>query len=569
MGKLYVGQVSPNGQVTIVDEDRLCYLVKNTSRGADGIWTINKILLDEFIDELKKNPSLSAEQARNNLSGKSDIDKFEYGYNSTLLTMAKMAIENESDALDIPSKSLQQIFYGAPGTGKSYSIAEQIGNDDIVRTTFHPDSDYSTFVGAYKPTTKEVPVRDASGKVIEENGEPIKESRVTYEFVAQSFLRAYVDAWKKYADSKGGTPENVYLVIEEINRGNCAQIFGDLFQLLDRNDSGFSDYPIKADDDLRRHLKETFDGISISQRASINSLYRGKDVIQDVLEGKSLLLPNNLFIWASMNTSDQSLFPIDSAFKRRWDWKYMPISNARKGWRIVLGKDEQYDWWDFVEKINSVIGSTTNSEDKKLGYFFCKPHNGEIYPEKFVSKVVFYLWNDVFKDFEFSDPIFNDTDGEKLYFDKFYTKNGLNSTVDRKKISIFLNNLGLTSFSAPSGGEDESLAEETSKGEGNGGRLRVVYPDGTVIEHKKSVDTFVEVINYAGPEQVAALGLKVSKYPMVSKTKLDSNEGGYQQTQKELSDGSWLITKLSNPDKLNRLQYISKQLDLNLDISIV
>lgn len=569
MGKLHVGQVSPNGQVIIIDEDRLCYLVKNTNKGAVGIRTINKILLDEFIDELKKNPKLSAEQARNNLSGKSDIDKFEYGYNSTLLTMAKMAIENESDVLDVPRKSLQQIFYGAPGTGKSYSIAELIGDNDIVRTTFHPDSDYSTFVGAYKPTTKEVPVRDASGHVIEENGEPIKESRVIYEFVAQSFLHAYVDAWKKYAASNGETPAGEYLVIEEINRGNCAQIFGDLFQLLDRNDSGFSDYPIKADDDMTRYLKKIFDGISISQRDSINALYRGRDVIQEVLEGKSLLLPNNLFIWASMNTSDQSLFPIDSAFKRRWDWKYMPISNARKGWRIVLGREEQYDWWEFVEKINNVIGSTTNSEDKKLGYFFCKPHNGEITPEKFVSKVIFYLWNDVFKDFEFSDPIFNDEDGEKLYFDKFYTKSGLDSVVVRKKISVFLNNLGLTLFSSPTADNDETLADETSKGEGNGGRLRVVFPDGTVIENKKSVDTFVQVIDYAGPERVASLGLKVSKYPMVSKTKLDNNEGGYQQSQKELSDGSWLITKLSNPDKLNRLQNISKQLDLDLEIRIV
>jgi hypothetical protein len=97
----------------------------------------------------------------------------------------------------------------------------------------------------------------------------------------------------------------------------------------------------------------------------------------------------------------------------------------------------------------------------------------------------------------------------------------------------------------------------------------VVFPDGTVIENKKSVDTFVQVIDYAGPERVASLGLKVSKYPMVSKTKLDNNEGGYQQSQKELSDGSWLITKLSNPDKLNRLQNISKQLDLDLEIRIV
>ena len=339
-------------------------------------------------------------------------------------------------------ESFQQIFYGAPGTGKSHTINEETKDEDVIRTTFHPDTDYSTFVGAYKPTTKEVELRDLSGHKVVENGEIVKEDRIIYEFVAQSFLQAYVSAWKKYADANEGEPQKQFLVIEEINRGNCAQIFGDLFQLLDRNDYGFSDYPIKADADMKRQLQKAFAGLVIAQKDKINAMYQGKDIISQVLNGDILLLPNNLYIWATMNTSDQSLFPIDSAFKRRWDWTYMPISNAEKDW-IIEVDGSKYDWWQFLEKINEKIGSTTNSEDKKLGYFFCKAQDGVILAKTFVGKVIFYLWNDVFKDYEFGDAIFNDEDGSKLSFDKFYTSEGKNSKVVEEKVALFLKNLGL------------------------------------------------------------------------------------------------------------------------------
>ena len=338
--------------------------------------------------------------------------------------------------------SLQQIFYGAPGTGKSHTINEETKDEDVIRTTFHPDTDYSTFVGAYKPTTKEVELRDLSGHKVVENGEVVKEDRIVYEFVAQSFLQAYVSAWKKYADANEDEPQKQYLVIEEINRGNCAQIFGDLFQLLDRNDRGFSDYPIKADADMKRQLQKAFKGLVIAQKDKINTLYKSKDIVSQVLDGDILILPNNLYIWATMNTSDQSLFPIDSAFKRRWDWVYIPISNAEKRWTIEVGGNS-YDWWQFLEKINEKIGSTTNSEDKKLGYFFCKAQKGVISAKTFVGKVIFYLWNDVFKDYEFGDAIFNDEDGSKLSFDKFYTSEGKDSKVVEGKVALFLKNLGV------------------------------------------------------------------------------------------------------------------------------
>ena len=345
----------------------------------------------------------------------------------------------DSPSIEYP---FQQIFYGAPGTGKSHTINEETKDEDVIRTTFHPDTDYSTFVGAYKPTTKEVELRDLSGHKVVENGEIVKEYRIIYEFVAQSFLQAYVSAWKKYADANEGEPQKQFLVIEEINRGNCAQIFGDLFQLLDRNDYGFSDYPIKADADMKRQLQKAFAGLVIAQKDKINAMYEGKDIVSQVLNGDILLLPNNLYIWATMNTSDQSLFPIDSAFKRRWDWTYMPISNAEKDW-IIEVDGSKYDWWQFLEKINGKIGSTTNSEDKKLGYFFCKAQDGVISAKTFVGKVIFYLWNDVFKDYEFGDTIFNDEDGSKLSFDKFYTSEGTKSEIVEEKVELFLKNLGI------------------------------------------------------------------------------------------------------------------------------
>lgn len=348
----------------------------------------------------------------------------------------------EKEVMAKPSLSLQQIFYGAPGTGKSHTINEETKDEDVIRTTFHPDTDYSTFVGAYKPTTKEVDLRDLSGHKVVEDGEVVKEDRIVYEFVAQSFLQAYISSWKKYADANEDEPQKQYLVIEEINRGNCAQIFGDLFQLLDRNDYGFSDYPIKADADMKRQLQKAFKGLGIAQKDKINALYKGKDVVSQVLDGDILLLPNNLYIWATMNTSDQSLFPIDSAFKRRWGWTYMPISNAEKGWTIDVD-GSKYDWWQFLKKINEKIGSTKNSEDKKLGYFFCKAQNGAISAKTFVGKVIFYLWNDVFKDYEFGDAIFNDEDGNKLSFDKFYTSEGKDSKVVEEKVALFLKNLGI------------------------------------------------------------------------------------------------------------------------------
>lgn len=343
-------------------------------------------------------------------------------------------------------KCLQQIFYGAPGTSKSYTINRITRDKEVIRTTFHPDSDYSTFVGAYKPTTDMLPICNELGEPMKIGGTSLHKEQIVYKFVAQSFLQAYINAWKMWLD---GTPQ--YLVIEEINRGNCAQIFGDLFQLLDRNDAGYSDYPITADKDMQKQIGNAFGKINLSNEKiiEINSMYNGKSIAEKIFNGELLVLPNNLYIWATMNTSDQSLFPIDSAFKRRWDWTYMPISDAGKRWVIEVN-NKHYDWWDFLTKINDKIASTTSSEDKKLGYFFCKADKNKIIKsDRFVGKVLFYLWNDVFKDYEFNNDIFNDesdsdVENKKLSFDKFYKVDGGNSIVVEDKVELFLRNLGVT-----------------------------------------------------------------------------------------------------------------------------
>lgn len=367
----------------------------------------------------------------------------------------------EPEMETILAQPLQQIFYGAPGTGKSHTINEMTKGEDVIRTTFHPDTDYSSFVGAYKPATSLLPICNEIGEPMKIANQALYKEQIVYEFISQTFLQAYISAWKKYADTANGGPKKQFLVIEEINRGNCAQIFGDLFQLLDRNDYGFSEYPIKADADMKKQLKKVFKGLDIPQKDSINAMFEGRDVVTEVLDGDLLLLPNNLYIWATMNTSDQSLFPIDSAFKRRWDWTYIPISNANKGWTINTD-DSHYDWWQFVERINDLIGRTTNSEDKKLGYFFCKAKDGEICAETFVGKVIFYLWNDVFKDYDFCDQVFNDANGNKLTFDKFYTAEGNNSKVVLENVELFLKNLKLESVNDIV--EQEEFVEQEADG---------------------------------------------------------------------------------------------------------
>ena len=451
---------------------------------------------------------------------------------------AKEIFAEETKPKYSPILSLQQIYYGAPGTGKSKAIKDLTFGEDVIRTTFHPDSDYASFVGTYKPITEEVVLRDCNGKKVidEETGKVVKEDRIAYKFIPQAFLEAYVEAWKKLGSKKEensdknynrihpallDTPEiftknkaskKQYLIIEEINRGNCAQIFGDLFQLLDRNEYGFSDYPIVADKDMQKYLEKEFAGWEITNKDEINQLYGEANMVNLIMKGERLVLPSNLYIWATMNTSDQSLFPIDSAFKRRWDWKYVPIregrdkeTNAKLNWYINTG-DKQYNWWSFISKVNKLIGSLTNSEDKKLGYFFCKAKDGEIDADLFVSKVIFYLWNDVFKDYGFDDKDFQDEEGKILSFDRFYEDKNGKTNVDITIVEQFLENLGVEEYYSDEREEEEDI--DTEEEEKNGKNNFKYTINGSSQQYAKRilaaklVEEYIKMNPDLSPEQV-------------------------------------------------------------------
>lgn len=377
------------------------------------------------------------------------------------------------------SQPLQVIYYGAPGSGKSYKVKKDrlkgVPEENIFRTTFHPDSDYASFVGCYKPIVRskydtnltkeellqcfmtlrsetktylvhkfaaryhasfenigisgkrwlreelqntagvnsdsfaEMNAGLAVGDYLAEQGLLHSDETITYDFSPQVFTNAYVRAWEVPS-------EHVYLIIEEINRGNCAQIFGDLFQLLDRDRFGVSEYKIKADEDLARYLQ-----------SKLGMTHEG-------IKGGNLCLPSNLHIIATMNTSDQSLFPMDSAFKRRWEWEYVPINYSDSldipsgKYTITIGCNE-YRWVDFLEEVNKRILEVTDSEDKQMGNFFIKHSVGE---DEFKSKVMFYLWHEVCKDeFHTKNNFFRSTTKEKqeekeFSFNDLYKKDSTN-----------------------------------------------------------------------------------------------------------------------------------------------
>ena len=530
---------------------------------------IRQLLLPNSAYKIALYKNANDEYAAFWLIGFGDLDDF-------MADVNKDKIEKPLNELKKCEKSLQQIFYGAPGTGKSHAINELTAGKDVIRTTFHPDTDYSTFVGAYKPTTKSVPVTTVIGTeavpVKGKDGKEMKEDKIVYEFVSQAFLQAYVEAWRKYsAAPENEEPLDEYLVIEEINRGNCAQIFGDLFQLLDRGDEGFSEYPIKADSDMKKLLGKAFAGLEIKNKESINALFKGgKDIVAQVLAGDVLLLPSNFYIWATMNTSDQSLFPIDSAFKRRWDWRYVPISDAGKNWVIEVN-GAKYDWWKFLVAINDKVYYATYSEDKKLGYFFCKANDGVISADKFVSKVIFYLWNDVFKDSEFEGDTFKDEDGEKLSFDKFYSVENNQVKVNEKKIVKFLSNLKLD----PDSEADEDNSEEGFETEGDKKLPRtpkvfvVTFPDGTEINEDNKFETYHKVLSRIGIEKVEQIAAEMKYHrhhtPLVTKSKYEAilNDPTFSYIQ----EGDCFIVKGINVITMYRMVLLlDSRLDLQLKV---
>lgn len=334
--------------------------------------------------------------------------------------LIKVSSSNDFHKSNAP---LQKIWFGTPGSGKSYAVKKFIKdrNGEMFRTTFHPDSDYATFVGSYKPVKKD-------------NG-------LTYEFVPQTFTEAYMAAWKEHGEESG---KEIFLVIEEINRGNCAQIFGDIFQLLDRGADGMSEYPIKADKDLCKYLESD---------EALGSGHPG-------IAGGNLRLPANLHVYATMNTSDQSLFPMDSAFKRRWDWEYVSIDLKcpESQFKITIG-DTVYSWPSFLEKVNERIHTLSDSEDKQMGNFFIK---NDVGVEEFKSKVMFYLWSEVCKEYEKSGSFFkNKRSGDAEFtFNSLFPTNDVTNSI----LQGFMEYLGVDAVSTPQpSGQPDTDSESHSE----------------------------------------------------------------------------------------------------------
>ncbi|UXD71386.1 AAA family ATPase [Sphingobacterium faecium] len=321
------------------------------------------------------------------------------------------------------SNGYNKIYFGAPGTGKSYAVSQELKKVDesqIERIIFHPDYDYSSFIGGYKPITE----KDHEGKDV-----------VKYRFVPQIFISIFEKAHRN-------PNKYFYLVIEEINRGNCAEIFGDIFQLLDRN----PDYAVTPSEDLYKYLLER------DQLSKIKVLKKGK-----------LIMPTNLVLLATMNTSDQSLYPMDSAFKRRWDWEYVPIKQPLDKddkscpsfeYRFKLDDNVSIRWVDFIKAVNwHILQNPSLGLDKCIGNFFVKPEADQyISLSTLVNKVIFYLWNDVFKDEE------NDIFTEHTYSDYFPIESsglarikGLIAMFEKQEIFHFEKVLSAEEGSTPSG----------------------------------------------------------------------------------------------------------------------
>ena len=275
------------------------------------------------------------------------------------------------------------IYYGAPGTGKSHEIDNQTDENNSVRTVFHPDTQYSDFVGCLRPS--------------------MGSSGIEYSYKHGPFIEALVKALN---DSS----HHYYLIIEELNRAPAAAVFGEIFQLLDRKTEGQSKYTIDINDkDLLELLNR---------------------VLTTPLTSNKLQIPKNLSIYATMNSSDQAVMPLDTAFKRRWKFKYKPINfkNSPKGtieFQTQNGS-EQIEWHVLAQTINRILSSESIPEDRHLGPWFISDNElstSTEAQESFTGKILMYLWDDVLRHGGTS----------KLFHERIKTFGGLISAHEDKK----------------------------------------------------------------------------------------------------------------------------------------
>lgn len=403
---------------------------------------------------------------------------------------------NFNTSLDV-DKERNRIIFGAPGTGKSFKL--NIECQDLLkntsgeyeRVTFHPDYSYANFVGTYKPVMVEYgsvqsidheikanldilkdPNKSAQEKYdffydnaqdigltripiligiasdehfhtkksagddaandnivernhgvalrkyvqLKEDGENVKSSEISYEYVPGPFMRMYVKALK---NAQTENPRPFILIIEEINRANVAAVFGDIFQLLDRNDDNISEYPIQASEDVKKYLAKEFN--------------------RDPEDFAQIRIPNNLFIWATMNSADQGVFPMDTAFKRRWDFTYLGIDKnaneiAEQSVYLDLNNGSQIKvFWNGIRvAINEYLAKIGINEDKQLGPYFLKKDtisDSKKFREAFKNKIIMYLFEDAVKQKRAS--VFSGVEKENLRYSKIC------EAFDKRGIEIF------------------------------------------------------------------------------------------------------------------------------------
>lgn len=303
--------------------------------------------------------------------------------------------EETSENDFISDKKRNIIYFGAPGTGKSYNLNSDKDEltDDFERVTFHPDYSYANFVGTYKPVTRD--------------------DKISYEYVPGPFMRVLIKAIKN--------PNKAFLlIIEEINRANTAAVFGDIFQLLDRDENNESTFPIETSEDIRNYLR--------------------KELNQDY---EKIKIPSNMFIWATMNSADQGVFSMDTAFKRRWDFEYFGIDYGEENIKntFVNLNDEKISWNKLRKAINSQLLEYKINEDKLLGPFFAFSEylNQEIPPdvfkEVFQNKIIMYLFEDAARSRR--NDLFEGSRGDKTYV----TYSKICDDFNSKRIGIFCDSI--------------------------------------------------------------------------------------------------------------------------------
>lgn len=294
-----------------------------------------------------------------------------------LTTAPKTAAVIITGPRSLDGEYYNKIVYGAPGTGKSHSIKQDstVFGKRMTRVTFYPDYSYSKFVGSYKPFTYYKTPSDNTKffdakNVSVENAAILNEPVIDYVFQPGPFLLALVEAYI--------SDDPYLLIIEEINRANAAAVFGEVFQLLDRKD-GTSVYTVKISEEATNYLKAIL-GAKFS----------------DIEDG--IYIPKNLYIWATMNSADQGVFHMDSAFKRRWSFEYLELNKNEgqfAGKKITFsGKD--YEWNKFRKVINDHLIANKVTEDRLIGPFFLNETELSD-PLAIKNKLLLYLRDDVLR----------------------------------------------------------------------------------------------------------------------------------------------------------------------------